>query len=315
MVDRLLPRDQQGARSQQLLTVLLGDYWHLRTEPLPSAALVALLHLFGVSAAAARAAVQRLARRGFLVPRKVGRATLYAVSPMSQASVDAHVQILFRSHLSPAWDGTWTLVSYSLPEEQRGLRATLREQLRQARFGSIHDGLWVRPGDALPRVAEIRSAIQPLGEGRIVAFSGARIAADDLNEFARTAFALDDVATDYERFIERWAGDAARVDRAGADAEPPVEPGEALLLRTSIMRDWRGLRHTDPMLPAELLSDRVPFARALEVCSTVYDGTGAAAEEAFRAVLRIHAPELEAHVSHHTFAGYRHSAPEHPTGH
>ena len=45
-------------RPPRLLLTLLGDYWWQRTEPLPSAAIVALLAEFGVSDSAARAALQ-----------------------------------------------------------------------------------------------------------------------------------------------------------------------------------------------------------------------------------------------------------------
>src|SRR5262245_65784953 len=41
-------------RPPRLLLTLLGDYWWRRTEPMPSAALVALLAEFGVSDSAAR---------------------------------------------------------------------------------------------------------------------------------------------------------------------------------------------------------------------------------------------------------------------
>ena len=47
-----------AARPPRLLLTLLGDYWWQRTEPLPSAAIVALLGEFGVSDSAARAALQ-----------------------------------------------------------------------------------------------------------------------------------------------------------------------------------------------------------------------------------------------------------------
>jgi hypothetical protein len=59
-------------RPPRLLLTLLGDYWWQRTEPLPSAAIVALLTEFGVSDSAARAA---LTRNGLLVTSKTGRRT------------------------------------------------------------------------------------------------------------------------------------------------------------------------------------------------------------------------------------------------
>src|SRR5262249_2913103 len=67
-------------RPPRLLLTLLGDYWWRRTEPLPSAALVALLAEFGVSDSAARAALSRLTRNGLLITSKSGRRTVVRLS-------------------------------------------------------------------------------------------------------------------------------------------------------------------------------------------------------------------------------------------
>src|SRR5258708_35877375 len=71
-------------RPPRLLLTLLGDYWWQRTEPLPSAAIVALLAEFGVSDSAARAALSRLTRHGLLVTSRNGRRT--DVQPSERAS-------------------------------------------------------------------------------------------------------------------------------------------------------------------------------------------------------------------------------------
>jgi phenylacetic acid degradation operon negative regulatory protein len=306
----LLPRDQQGARSQQLLIVLLGDYWHLRPEPIPSAALVALLSLFDVTAAGARAAVQRLAKRGFLITGRNGRTTAYAVSPMSQESVDAHVELLFRSHIPRPWDGTWSVVGYSLREDQRSTRNALRERLRQSGFGNVHDGLWIRPGDRRAEVeAMVRELSAPPSADQLTLFTGARLPDDSVTATARDAFALDELAAAYRRFVEQWQPVAERMplltesseNASGANASGD---DDLLRVRTSIMRDWRELRHADPMLPQPLLGEDFPFERALSVCATVYDSTGPAAEAAFRRILEPHSGELARLVSHHTFAAY-----------
>src|SRR3974390_219991 len=60
-------------RPPRLLLPLLGDYGWQRPEPLPSAAIVALLADFGVGDSAARAALSRLTRNGLLVTSKIGR--------------------------------------------------------------------------------------------------------------------------------------------------------------------------------------------------------------------------------------------------
>src|SRR4051794_4906770 len=61
-----LPRRQSGNAPQGMVVTLLADY-SLRTgASLPSAAIVALLGEAGISAAGARTAISRLARRGVL---------------------------------------------------------------------------------------------------------------------------------------------------------------------------------------------------------------------------------------------------------
>ncbi|MCC3282856.1 MULTISPECIES: PaaX family transcriptional regulator C-terminal domain-containing protein [Arthrobacter] len=303
-----LPRFQSGARPQQLLAVLLGDYWHTRSEPIPSAALVDLLQVFGVTASGARAAVQRLAQRGFLVGTKAGRQTSYAVSPMSRDRVNTHVRALFMSHLPQAWDGSWTLVGYSLPEDAKGTRRVLRDQLRQLGFGNLYDALWVRPGNHLESVDNLRTHLAGLlSPDQLTVFTGARLPGGEGLDAVRAAFGLPALATGYADFIERWEPFAAAL-KTGADvalhADPGsgLRPGDAVLqLRTSIMADWRTLRREDPCLPHELLGRDFPMHRAVAICSALYDALGPAAESGFRRILRAHDESLAALATHHTF--------------
>ncbi|KPN22396.1 PaaX family transcriptional regulator C-terminal domain-containing protein [Arthrobacter sp. Edens01] len=304
-----LPRFQNGARPQQLLTVLLGDYWHARSEPIPSAALVDLLQVFEVTPSGARAAIQRLAQRGFLVGTKAGRQTAYAVSPMSRERINTHVRSLFMSHLQQVWDGSWTLVGYSLPENAKGTRRILRDQLRQLGFGNLYDALWVRPGNHLGSVSSLKTSMDGLlGPDQLTVFTDARLPAAAGLEAVQSAFDLQALATGYSEFIDRWEP-AASALKHGTDsvvsAAPGtgLRPGDAVLqLRTSIMAEWRTLRRQDPCLPHELLGPDFPMHRAVAVCSALYDSLGPAAESGFRRILRAHEESLADLATHHTFA-------------
>lgn len=298
-----LPRLQQGPRSQQLLTVLLGDYWFARSEPLPSAALVELMSVFDVTPSGARAAIQRLAQRGVLYAVKEGRQTSYGVPEMTQERINTHVVSLFRSHLRQDWDGTWTLVAYSLPDAERDARRALRETLRQLRFGPLYDGLWIRPGDHGAIVERDLSDHR----AHLTVFTDAHLA--DHARAVPAAFGLDDVADAYRDFIATWEDLGRRLDEVGREgviglvSERSERPGdEALRLRTDIMREWRMLRRSDPHLPHELLSEDFPMHRAVEVCAAVYDSLGPLAEAAFRRMLERYRDDLAPLVTHHTFA-------------
>ncbi|WP_166997732.1 PaaX family transcriptional regulator [Paramicrobacterium fandaimingii] len=295
----LLPRFQQDPRSQQLLTVLLGDYWFARDEPIPSSALVELLSVFDVTPRGGRAAIQRLAQRGFLQSEKSGRRTAYAVTPKSRRQLDAHVRSLFPPRTPEPWDGTWTLVAYSLPDDARETRRALRERLRIHGFGNLYDALWMRPGEQTTALREISDELGAIDPDQVTVFTGAQIPRSMSARAVWSAFDLDDVAGAYRAFIARWGALADRIPDSPAEL---LSGEEALRTRTSIMTDWRALRRADPHLPAELLGVDFPMHEAREVCAKVYDHLGPPAESVFRRILTPHDGELAQRVSHHTFA-------------
>ncbi|MGH3299163.1 MAG: PaaX family transcriptional regulator, partial [Trebonia sp.] len=142
-------------RPPRLLLTLLGDYWWQRTEPLPSAAIVALLAEFGVSDSAARAALSRLTRNGLLVTSRGGRRTYVQLSARASAILDDGARRIFSFGGRPSpWDGMWSLVAFSIPEEHRSARDELRKVLRWLGFAPLYDGLWVSPRDHADEVIE-----------------------------------------------------------------------------------------------------------------------------------------------------------------
>ena len=147
--DGRLPRSQVGTNPQHLLITLLGDYWYGRTEHLPSAALVELLAEFDISEPSARAALNRLTKRGLLLSSKRGRNTYCGVNPARASLLKGTFSrvIAFGTHESRAWDGKWTIVAFSIPETQRQLRHAVRTNLRWLGYAALYDGLWCSPWD------------------------------------------------------------------------------------------------------------------------------------------------------------------------
>ena len=126
-----MPRFQVGFPPQHLLLTLLGDYWSGRSEPLPSAALVDLLAEFDVNPSGARAALSRLSIRGLLVGTKDGRNTFYRVADGFRHLLPygpIHTRAFAKP--KPDWDGMWTMVAFTVPEDQRRLRPMLRGRLQ-----------------------------------------------------------------------------------------------------------------------------------------------------------------------------------------
>jgi phenylacetic acid degradation operon negative regulatory protein len=279
-----------GARPQHLLLTLLGDFWYHRTEPLPSTALVRLLAEFGVTEGNARAAISRLARKDLLVATRQGRRTAYALSKTGHATLVEGTRRIFRFGSDPKpWDGRWTMVAFSVPEENRPLRSALRTRLRWLGFTALFDGVWVAPGD---HSKESNDLLDELSLTTATVVVGTACGPPD-GDPAR-AWDLQRLGEAYTRFLEDFRGVADRVN-AGE-----VTDAEALVLRTTLIDVWRTFPALDPELPAELLPDGWPARRARELFTDVYDSLGPQATGRFRALVAVDDPGAALIARHHT---------------
>jgi phenylacetic acid degradation operon negative regulatory protein len=289
-----LPRAQAGAQPQHLIVTLLGDYWSGRSEPLPSASLVTLMSEFEISPSSARTALSRLARRGLLTVSKVGRSTFYSPTPYAERVLREGQERLFSfGDDSPdSWDGSWLVVVFSVPEEQREVRHLLRTRLRWLGFGPLYDGVWVSPRQDAEAVA---AALADCGveQATVLRTVPVELAGAPTRD-PLSAWNLDELREAYDQFIERFEPLLERV-RTGR-----VSVSEALTERTAIMDTWRTFPGLDPGLPESMLPADWPRKRAREIFAKAYDTLGPLAEFRFRQVISEHAPELARLAGHHT---------------
>jgi phenylacetic acid degradation operon negative regulatory protein len=294
--DLRLPRLQEGARPQHLIITLFGDYWWGNTEHLPSAGLVALVSEFDISATSARAALSRLGRRGLLVSSKSGRRTFYGPTARTAQVMREGADRIFSFGVNDAapWDGTWLVVAFSVPEEQRDVRHALRMRLRWLGFAALYDGVWVSPrADA----SATEQAIRDCGVLQASIFRATSLyspAAAGLGRRPLSAWNLGELRRSYDEFIERFEPVYERV------VSGEIRAWEALVDRTAIMDTWRAFPALDPDLPAEILPDGWPRQRAYQIFAQVYDSLGPLAEARFRQIISRYSPELAGHAHHLT---------------
>jgi phenylacetic acid degradation operon negative regulatory protein len=279
-------------RPPRLLLTLLGDYWWRRAEPLPSAALVALLAEFGVSDSAARAALSRLTRNHLLATSKSGRRTVVRLSERAARILDdGGNQIFSFGRSSQPWDGMWSLVAFSVPEQNRAARDSLRKQLRWLGFAPLYDGLWVSPRD---RAIEVISQLAELGITTATALRATTVPGVSPDGLPQRAWDLDNLRARYDRFIGHTEGVRERT-LAGR-----MSPVAALITRTRVMDEWRAFPELDPDLPDELLPDAWPRGSARELFTTTYDLLGPLASHRVRQIIARYSPELAVHATHHS---------------
>jgi phenylacetic acid degradation operon negative regulatory protein len=281
----------RSARPPRLLLTLLGDYWWQRNESLPSAALVSLLGEFAIGDAAARAALSRLVHNGLLVRSKLGRQTFHGLTERTDQILDDGARRLFSFGLEqPPWDGQWSAIAFSIPEQDRRLRHTLRDRLRWLGFAPLYDGLWVSPRDSLGDAVEL---LAELSVTTATAFRAQTIDGTPNDGLPQRAWDLTALREQYERFI----AELEPLQQSLADLG--MAPEQALIARTRAMDSWRAFRALDPELPALVLPANWPQARARQLFVDTYDALGPAAEQRVRSIIARHAPELARLATHH----------------
>ncbi|WP_375500025.1 PaaX family transcriptional regulator C-terminal domain-containing protein [uncultured Jatrophihabitans sp.] len=287
-----LPRSQTGAQPQHLIVTLFGDYWFGNTAHLPSSGLVALANDFGISATSARAALSRLARRGLLTSSKIGRRTFYGPTPRCVRVLEDGRQRIFsfgRDGLA-SWDGTWLVVVFSVPEEQRDVRHALRTRLRWLGFAPLYDGVWASPRG---QADEVQAVLAECGVEQATVLRSTVITPElGSSSHPLAAWNLDQLATAYHDFIAEFTPLRTRVRRGRINAS------EALVERTAIMDTWRAFPNLDPELPPEVLPADWPRTAAYDLWAEVYDALTPLAALRFKQLLAEYAPEL-AELAHY----------------
>ena len=252
-----LPRSRPGGEPQHLLATLLGSYGIGRKEPVPAGMFPRLLAEFGISPAGARNALSRVARRGLFEATGAGRNRAYRMTDAARVIQERRLrQFAAFGQPPPPWDGRWTLVMYSVPEDDRTVRQAVRSKLTRAGFGALRDGVWASPRDRQAEAAEVVKLVTPSPAAVLRAELTASSASfPDLERM----FGLAALKSDYRDFVSGFAPVRARL------AASAVAPPEALVTRTRLMDTWREFADADPDLPDELLPAGWPRARAREV--------------------------------------------------
>ncbi|MFC4003805.1 PaaX family transcriptional regulator C-terminal domain-containing protein [Prauserella oleivorans] len=271
-------------QTQRLLRTLFGDYWLAENACAPAGAVAEMLGEYGVSVAAARAALRRSAQKGMLTASKSGRSTRYGLTEHGRSTlVEVWERIVGFGATGEAWEGRWTCVAFSVPEQQRDLRHRLRSRLRWLGFAPLYDGVWVCPG---VRDQQARSVLAETRIGAATVFVGQEAGSGVDFGRALDAWDLDAVRVECERFVEETAELDRRV-RAGL-----VAPVEALRSRTQLMVRWVSLVNDVPDLPPELLPGDWPAWEARRLWAAVYDGLRVPALYRVRQIVAEYAPEL-----------------------
>lgn len=240
-------RHAAGAESARgLLLTVLGEFVLPTGGSAWTSAFIDVLGRLGIEEKASRQALMRTAAAGWLTSQRVGRRTLWTLSPNAERMLTDGTERIYGFQGSQReWDGRWLLVLVRVPETDRPARHLLRTRLMWAGFGSPAPGVWISTHP--DRTDEAQGV---LGEAGLLADAQIFLAehrGGELPTMVRQAWDLDDIERDYEEFLTEFGSGEAR---------------DPLAQLVQLVHAWRRFPSIDPELPAELLPAHWSGARA-----------------------------------------------------
>jgi phenylacetic acid degradation operon negative regulatory protein len=254
---------------QELVLTMFGAYAR-DGAPAWSGGLVRLLGDFGFSTSAARGALNRVVDRGLLERDRNGRFIAYRPTERTRELIAVGDRRMAALSEERAWDGTWTVVWYSIPEGMRRERHRLSRRLRFLGFGPLEDSTWVAPGD---QREELVRYLERLGVSeRVGVFWGPHALPPAV--VIERAWDGAELARRYREFAREFRRPRARTD------------GDAFVARTRLIHVFRRFPYLDPGLPDELLPAGEARRAAVAVFAEQYAALEPRAQRYFDEVAR-----------------------------
>jgi phenylacetic acid degradation operon negative regulatory protein len=272
MSDQLRRRSVGAPAARSLLLTVLGEYVLPRSGSVWQETLVAALRSLGYSQQAARQALARSTRDGWLAVERRGRRTRMSLTPATAELLRMGTERIYTFARPWEWDGRWLVVVLRVPEERRAVRHQLRSRLAWAGLGSLGGGVWMTPH--VEREAELAAAFRDEPAAVATSFVAELGGIGDPEQLVADAWDLDRVREQYSAFID---------DFWGAHASSPTA---CFRQQTLLVHAWRKFPFLDPDLPAALLPARWPRERAHSLFADRHDR--------WQPVARAYFEELEA---------------------
>jgi phenylacetic acid degradation operon negative regulatory protein len=265
--EQLRRRSVGAPAARSLLLTVLGEYVLPRPGGVWQETLVEAMVRLGYSRQAARQALSRSTRDGWLATERRGRRARMTLTPKTAELLSSGAERIYSFGQPWRWDGRWLIVVLRVPEKSRAVRHQLRSRLAWTGLGSIGGGVWLTPH--VEREAELAAAIsgEPAADAR--SFVAALGAIGGPQQLVADGWDLERVRHQYVAFIDDFDGVRA------------LAPEACFRQQTLLVHAWRKFPFLDPDLPAELLPGDWPRRRAHALFVKCHDRWQAKAVEHF----------------------------------
>ena len=191
-----------GENTRSMIFTIYGDYIHHYGNRIWIGSLIRLLKEFGHNDQAARVAVSRMMKQGWLQSEKQDNRSYYFLTEQGISRIEEAGNRIFK--LNPIeWDGKWRVLMYTIPEEKRHIRDELRQELLWSGFGSFSNACWISPNNL---EKEVKLLIEKYDISEYVDFFISEyIGPKDNHTLVEKSWPLEQVVEKYEEFIIKYS--------------------------------------------------------------------------------------------------------------
>lgn len=267
-------------RSRPAILTLYGDYLLKRGGEISIASLIEILSNFGLSGQAVRSAVSRMCQAGFLKVKRNRKGSFYSLTENGYELLNKGTERIFRRK-SGHWDGTWSIVTYSIPERLREIRDRLRVELGWLGYGALSEATWISPYDMTAEVEALAERLH--ARDYIYSFHVRHNGSTKPSDIVSRCWDLDKIHRRYADFILEYQPRYEKYQQRMKQGEI-IEPNECFVERFNLIHEYRRLPYLDPDLPEELLPDSWLRPQAAALFTNYHDLFAARANAYFDSV-------------------------------
>lgn len=268
LIDRV--RARRPVRTGSLVITAMGDVVLPRGGVVWLGSVVRLLEPFGISHGQVRTAVMRLRGEDWLTREAHGRRSFIGLTDQGRRRLEEATSRIYGDGPEP-WSGGWTILLF--PDGLQP-RDSIRTALGWLGFGTLSHQAFLHPNPdrrALDSVLEDARRQLPAEAAPILILGSSpfevrpEVEHPSLAHLVEGCWSLEPLQASYERLLERF-GPLADV----LASRVTVEPQEAVLLRITLIHEYRRVLLRDPWLPPALLPERWIGLEARQLVSFVY---------------------------------------------
>lgn len=270
-------------KPKSALLTLYGDYGLRRgRREIGIGSLIDLLGNLGLSEQAIRCSVSRMCRADLLEVRHDNNKSFYSLTKQGTGLMETGEQRIFE-RTTKHWDGNWSIVTYSIPEEKKEIRNEFRKELGWLGYGPLCDATWISPNN---RADEVEIVVKRLKiKDNVQVFAAKHLGQTDAQGIVARCWDLETLQQRYADFIKRYRPKLDDFQNRFLN-ELLIKPSDCFVERFELIHQYRKFPFMDPDLPSDLLPDDWLRSEAADLFNRYYGLLTEKANEYFDSVTR-----------------------------